>query len=166
MIKQVSNIAKLMRGQVHRGVSDPLTAPVVDDTWVRETTVGTDTVAPMNVTITVPAGEEWRIDSVRVDYITGPAGGLRRIQLFIETPAVVQVFRAYASVTQAFSTTRFYYFAPYVADLAAFRDGDFLTTPIPYLEIETGWRIFVQDGNAAGVDDMTVTVVHGTRLIG
>lgn len=159
--------AQIARGHSHRGIADPLTLVVIDDTWVLESDI--DVIAnDSDKTVTVPADEEWRIDSIGVKFTSTITVGNRQIAIEIIDGAANVIFEARAGIIQTASLVRLYYFAPYMGDLTAFRDTDYLSNPFPQYEITTGWQIRVYDNNAVdpAADDMEVYIKYGMRALG
>jgi len=115
---------------------------------------------------TVTAGAIWHIFWVWVELTTTATAGDRQIvvELQDDTNDVIGQFRAGA--VQAASLTRNYMFAPAMADLVAFRDTDYLMTPMPpTVLLPAGYQIRIYDNNAvdAAADDMVVMTMYGTR---
>lgn len=75
---------------------------------------------------------------------------------------------ARAGATQAASLTRYYLFAPGVADMLAFRDTDYLTTPIPVTSFLDGGqvlRVYDKAAIAPAADDMIVQFSYAARSV-
>jgi hypothetical protein len=74
---------------------------------------------------------------------------------------------ATAGATQAASLTRYYTFGPGLADLTAFRDTNFLTTPIPVGTIGAQTqrlRVF-ENKNIAPLDNVVVSMQYAWRKV-
>jgi len=108
-------------------------------------------------TITVAANEEWVIKWIWVEFTTG-AGANRQIEIQILDGAADIIARLVAGIAQGAGVTRYYLFAPNVADLAAFRDTDKLTTIMPEWVLPTGYAIRIWDNKAIlpAADDMII----------
>lgn len=105
-----------------------------------------DTTTSSSVkTFTVPAGHQWRIKSIYCAYTTNATVGNRNVQVEVLTPGSVVIYSACAGTTQAASLTRNYNFAPYLADLTAFRNTTFLSTPLAGLILQPGYILKVYD---------------------
>jgi hypothetical protein len=136
------------------------------------------TIAPLNV------GESWRVATLNntgvgnnklfqtpplyegqicwiwCEHTSGAVVGNRQLSVRIENALGVTIgILARAGVTQAASLTYKYLFAPSVADLAALRDTDYLTTPIPPTSFVTGGQsIRVLDNK--GISALDTLVVY------
>ena len=116
-------------------------------------------------TITVVADQLWHVLWVWVEYTSDANAGNRQIAIELQDAAndVIAQFRA--GVVQAASLTRYYLFAPAMADLDAFRDTDYLMTPLPpTVLLPAGYQVRVYDNNgvAAG-DDMVIQMQYAYR---
>lgn len=119
-------------------------------------------------TLTVPAGYEWQVLWIFVRYAsTGDAGNRQlEIQLLDDSNNLIGDFRAGA--TQAASLVRQYMFAPALADLTAFRDTDYLMTPLPPTTfLPAGYSVRVFDNNAVAVagDDLIIRMMVARRVV-
>lgn len=108
--------------------------------------------------LTVPAGKVWIFQSLRVEFTATATVGNRQVAVQVRDDTADVVFEVVAGAVQAASEARNYHFAPQVADLTAFRDTDFLSTPMPALVLPAGYDIRIFDNNAvdAAADDMIV----------
>ena len=115
--------------------------------------------------LTVPASTEWIVKWIWIELTTSADVGDRQIEIQIQDAAADVVAQFRASVVQAASVTRYYLFAPQMPDLAAFRDTDYLCSPIPELILPTGYVIRVWDNKAraAGADDLVVQAMIAAR---
>ncbi|HEY65532.1 MAG TPA: hypothetical protein G4O02_13280 [Caldilineae bacterium] len=112
-----------------------------------------------------PSGVRWVVRSVWVEYISSATAGNRQIAVEFENSAFNPRGRVVAGTTQGPSETRYYFFAPHLPDLTAFRNTDHLMTPLPEIELGSGWALKVYDMNnidAAG-DSITVYVIASAR---
>lgn len=117
------------------------------------------------VTVAVTATQQWVIQSVRIVLTSDATVGDRQMVLRFRDEADYVLFEARAGAVQAASTTRTYVFAPHVSDMTAFRDTDFITTPIPEMELYAGFDIYVYDNNAVGTDDMAIYISMKKKVI-
>ena len=117
----------------------------------------------------VPAATEQQIFSIWVELTTTATVGDRQLVIELqETGADVISQWARAAIVQAASLTKYYSLFPCAPDLSAWRDTDFLTTPIPPSSfLQTGDILRVYDNNAvdAAADDMIVHIKYGARAI-
>ena len=119
-------------------------------------------------TIAVPTGGEWQVLWIWVELTTTAAPGDRQIVIEIQDAAADVTAQIRAGIVQAASLTRYYLFAPAVADLIGFRDTDFLMTPLPpTIILNEGQLIRVYDNNAvaAAADDMVVQLQYAARSV-
>ena len=110
---------------------------------------------------TVPSVVTWAVDSIWVELITTGTGGDRQLGVEFQDSAADVIAQMRAGAVQADSITRYYLFGFNVPDLTAFRDTDFLTTPLPAILLPAGYIIRVFDNNAvdAAADDMVVQMM-------
>lgn len=118
-------------------------------------------------TLTVPADTEWWIQSIWVEFISTAAGGNRQIEVQILDGAADVIGEIKVSTVQGASITRYYMLSKHLADLAAFRDTDWLMTPIPDLILPAGFGIRIWDNAAidAAADDMVCQVMTMQRAV-
>jgi len=93
--------------------------------------------------------------------------GNRQLEVQILDGSDDVVARFLVGAVQAASLTRYYLLASGVADMAAFRDTDYLTTPLPpNVYLPEGYDIRVFDNNAvdAAADDMIVQAMILTQV--
>ena len=145
-------------------VSNPLP---IGDGWelvtARDTTNNNSHKALM-----VEAGYIWHVLSIRVFFTADANAGDRQIAVRLEDSAVITLDEVVAGMTQAATEAMYYEFGPSLADLDAFRDTDWLMTPIPPTWIlEPLHRIVVLDRNAISVagDDMHVFYRYARRAL-
>lgn len=139
----------------------------LDDGW---TITGVEDVTPndSNKQWEVPVGQEWQILWIQVEYISSGTAGNRQLEVGIARSGALYTRWAVAGATQAASLTRYYTFAPGLADLTSFRDTDYLTTPLPVTSLLQGGdtlQIFDNKAIDAAADDMSVRVQYGWRAI-
>jgi len=122
-----------------------------------------------NKIFTVPANTEWQILWIWVELTTTAVVGNRQLIVQVQDNAIDLIGTlARASTVQAASLTRYYLFAPGLADMAAFRDTDYLTTPIPTTSfLEAGQVLRIIDNKAidAAHDDMIVQIQFAGRAV-
>lgn len=140
---------------------------VISESW-RVTHTQNRILNDSDKTFTVPASTEWQVLWVWVQYTSTAAAGNRQLVVEVRNAAnnVIGQFRAGA--VQAASLTRYYQFGASMADLQAFRDTDWLMTPLhPGLLLQAGDQVRVYDNNAvaAAADDMLVAVQLATRSV-
>ena len=146
-------------------LADPL--PVIDE-W-RVSLVSDETADDSDKVIyTCPASTEAQVLWLWVELTTDATVGDRQIVVEIQDSAndVIGQFRAGA--VQAASLTRYYMFGASMADLMAFRDTDWLMTPLPPgLILRAGDQVRVYDNNAvaAAADDMICQMQIATRSV-
>ena len=115
-----------------------------------------------------PASTEAQVLWIRVELTTTATVGNRQMVVEIQDSAgdVIAEFRAGA--VQAASLTRYYQFGASMADLQAFRDTDWLMTPLhPGLILQAADQVRVYDNNAvdAAADDMVCQMKIATRSV-
>lgn len=111
----------------------------------------------------VPVGYEYQILSIWVEFLSTATAGNRQLAIQAVDVAGGQVIATWAraGVVQGPGITRKYLFAPGVPDMVAFRDTDYLTTPIPIGSfLMAGQLLRVYDNKAidAGADHMIVRI--------
>ncbi|KKN74552.1 hypothetical protein LCGC14_0389690 [marine sediment metagenome] len=112
-------------------------------------------------TFIVPATYQWRIQHIWVEFTAAGASD-RQLEVQIQDLAgdVIGVVRA--GKEQATGNTKKYMFAPGLTRLTAFYDTDYLTVPLPENWVLLGgWgiRIFDNNAQAAGADDMVIQML-------
>lgn len=118
-------------------------------------------------TIQVPANYEWQILFVYVEYTSDANAGNRQLELQILDAGNTMIGQVRPGIVQAASLTRYYMFAPSLADLAAFRDTDYLMTPFPpTVFLPTAYSIRVFDNNGvSALDDFNFHIHLARREI-
>jgi hypothetical protein len=115
-------------------------------------------------TFTVPATEQWRLDSIGVNLATTADAGNRRLAVLITTAADVQIAGVAAGLNHPASTTWDYTFANDLPrDTSAVESN--VAAPLPRMVVPGGYKIVVKDLAAiqAAADDMKV-YIHGENL--
>ena len=117
--------------------------------------------------ITVPATDYYQILWVWVELTTTATVGDRQIVVEYQDAAGDVIGQVRVGQVQAASLTRYYMIAPALADHLAFRDTDYLMTPMPStLILSQSQRLRVYDNNNGDVDgdDMVVQIQIARRL--
>jgi hypothetical protein len=150
-----------LKVDVHTGSATPLP---VTDTWELELQ-SDDTPNDNDKAFNVPAGYEWQVLWIWVEYTSDANAGDRQIEIQLRdgTNDVIADFRPGA--VQAASLTRYYVFAPALADLTAFRDTNWLMTPLPpTVFLPAGYDVRIFDNNGvSGADDMVIHIQVARR---
>jgi hypothetical protein len=145
-------------------ITDPL---FTTDTWRVELIADEGANDNDKTVITVPGDEEIQVLWVWVELTTDATVGDRQLVVEVQDTAndVIAQFRV--GVVQAASLTCYYILAPALADLTAFRDTDYLMTPLPpTLILRDGDQLRIYDNNnVSGTDDMVVQVQYAEREI-
>lgn len=112
-----------------------------------------------------PTGNRWKVRSIWVEYISSATTGNRQIAIEFESSGYNPIGRVVAGATQGPSETRYYFFAPHLPDLTAFRNTDHLMTPLPEIELDAGWAIKIYDMNDVDVsgDSIEVWMIASAR---
>lgn len=116
--------------------------------------------------ITVPAATLYQILWVWVELTSSAVAGNRQMAVQWQDSSADVIGEVRAGAVQAASLTRYYLFAPAMADLTTFRDTDFLMTPLPpTLILSAGQvlRVFDQNIIAVNADDMVVQIQVAKR---
>lgn len=118
-------------------------------------------------TFTVPASTEWLVKWIYVELITTGTAGTRQMEIQIQDDSNDVIARLVCGDTQIESLTRYYLFAPNVAELTAERDADKFSTLMPEWLLPAGYiiRVFDNDARDAAADDMVVQCMVGTRSV-
>jgi len=126
-----------------------------------------EALADSDKTLTVPADTWWVVKSIWLELTTVAAAGNRQLQVDIRDDAADVVFSMRVGIVQAASLTRYYALSPHLADLAAFRDTDYLMTPFPELTLPEAWSIRLWDNKAiaAAGDNLIVQVIVESRTV-
>jgi len=146
-----------------------LDAPLdVRDTW-RVATIQDETLNDSDKSFAVPASTERHVLNIWVEFTSTATVGNRQLVVEVQdstTDVLAQWARP--GVVQAASLTRHYEFAPGLPDDLAFRDTDYLRTPIPTTGLLKATDILrVYDNNAvdAAADDMVVMIMYADRTV-
>lgn len=136
-------------------------APRLSDGWVYDLHKNENPNEQPKI-MTVPADVERKIISVRIVHdSTGANAGNRQLKLTVLDENAEVVFEIRVGAVQAINLVRYYHFAPWLADLTAFRDTDWLSTPIPPdMVLPAGWQLVARDDNAISVTDDLKTYIH------
>lgn len=118
-------------------------------------------------TLTVPAGVEWKVKQIWIEFTSTAVVGNRQLEIQIQDGAADVICEVKVGAVQAASLTRYYHLSSHAADLAAFRDTDWLMTPIPEWVLPAGYVIRIWDNAAvdAALDDMILQLridIRGT----
>jgi len=147
------------------------TIMILDTSTTADDTTGSSGAA--DKIFTVPTNRYYRIVSMVATLVSFGTVGNRVLQLTIngdttiagmDTEPFVDIR---AGAVQAASLTRYYTFAPNVARLTAFADTDFMSIPIPDMELPPGSVIRVFDnagvGDTAAPDDLELHIMFEAR---
>jgi len=119
----------------------------------------------------IPAGQEWQILGIGVQYASSGDAGDRQLEVCVQragagfTPIMTW---ARAGVTQAASLTYEYFFAPGVPDLTSERDTTFVSTPLPVTSLlKAGDVLRVWDNAeiAPAADDMSCYISYAWKAV-
>lgn len=113
-----------------------------------------------------PAGKVRQILWVWVELTTTGTAGNRQIQLQVLDSSDDVILALQTGIVQAASLTRNYLLAPGSADMTAFRDTAYLTTPIPpTLLVPGGFKLRIHESKLidANNDDMQLHVMYAER---
>ena len=105
-----------------------------------------------NKTFTVPDGQEWQILWVYVQYTSTATVGNRQLTIRALSDGGTTLMQVKAGAVQAASLTRYYTFAPSLADLTSMRDTAYLMTPLmPSLFLSDGQQLqILESGDDCG----------------
>ncbi len=120
-----------------------------------------------NKRIIVTAGQEWEILSIWAEFATSNMAGNRQIAVSILDSADDVIGVVLAGIVQAADTSRYYLFAPALADLTSVRGSFYLTTPIPRWILPPGYKIQIRDKEAKDLshDDLGVQILYRYREV-
>ena len=153
------------QGTIDVTVSDE---PVeIVDTW-SPLLVSDETADDSDKSFTVPANYMYQVLWIWVELTTTATVGNRQMVVELQDDGADIIAQWRAGAVQAASLTRYYCFAPSNADLTAFRDTDYLMTPIPpTVVLPASYVIRVYDNNAvaAAADDMVVQMMVARRAV-
>lgn len=162
---RVGNQVRVENGAGLISSSNPL---AVTDSW-RVGYTSAEDANDSDVQFTAPAGEEWQVLWIWVELTSDGTAGNRQMVIEVKDGAGdVKAQLARAGVVQGASVTRNYLFAPSAADLTAFRDSDFVTTPLPptaLLAAGDVLRVYDSKAIAAAADDMMVHLQYAYRSV-
>jgi hypothetical protein len=131
-------------------------------------TVSDETADDSDKTITVPARYEYQVLWIWIELTTTATVGDRQLQIDLRDAADDVIGQVRVGAVQAASLTRYYMLAPALADHGAFRDTDYLMTPLPptvFLPAGYDIRIFDNNAVAAAADDMVVQMQVARRPV-
>jgi len=137
----------------------------VSDNW-EIVTLSDDALDDTDKEFAVPAGFEYQLLWVWVELITVVTAANRQMRVTLRDGSNDVIGQVRAGATQAASLTRFYMFAPALADLTAFRDTDYLMTPFPpTVFLTAGQNVRVRVNLAQAGDDMVVKMQVARRPV-
>lgn len=140
---------------------EALAAPAVTSSAPTLTT-GTNPAAGAEVSVTVPAGEVWEVQSVQFALQTDATVANRRVNIRVDDGASIFA-TAVANVDQAASATVTYIAGVGGIDYTAVRDGKLsIGLPTPLL-LGPGWRIRTTTTNLQAGDDYAAPVIGYVR---
>lgn len=117
---------------------------------------------------TVPAGIEWEILWISVEYTSTVTGGARQLEIQIQGSSSDVIAQWQTGITQSEGLVYNYLFAVGVPDLSIIRDSNYLMTPlIGATFLTSGQKIRIWDNNAVDVggDDMFIKIEYGYHEI-
>lgn len=116
---------------------------------------------------TVPANTEWRVKWIWVEYTSDANAGNRQLEIQIQDGAADVIGQVRAGLVQAATNTYYYLFAPHVTELAAVRDGNYLSTIMPEWILSAGYIVRVWDNKAiaAATDDVVIQMMVEARTV-
>mgnify|MGYP001080713089 CR=1 FL=1 len=137
------------------GTIDPTTGEIsstgevaISEVW-RLRTVSSTSADDSDKTFTVPDDQEWQILWVYIQYTSTATVGNRQLTLRALSDGGTTLMQVKAGIVQAASLTRYYTFAPSLADLTAFRDTSYLMTPLmPTFFLSAGQQLQILDSAA------------------
>jgi len=137
-------------------VSDEWSIAVINDV----------TASDNDKTLTVPADREYQVLSIQVDYYAFADVATRQLEIDFRDTDDNIFTQIRTGVTQTASTTGHYSIAPSLADHGAFRDTNYLMTPLPpTLFLQPNEDIRIWDNNATANDTMIVRVRVAERVV-
>jgi len=116
----------------------------------------------------VPVGYEYQVLWIWIELTTTATVGDRQLQVDLRDAADDVIGQVRVGAVQAASLTRYYMLGPALADLGAFRDTDYLMTPLPptvFLPAGYDIRIFDNNAVAAAADDMVIQMQVARRPV-
>lgn len=167
LLERIVNQLKKLVGVDGKTIDTSVHIPLdVNEAWriARINSVGIGN----NKLFQTPPGYEGIIYWIWVELTTSATAGNRQLEIRIENSLGVNVgCLARASTVQATGILRKYLFAPGIADLAALRDTDYLTTPIPAnTRVVSGDSIRVLDNKGiSAIDTLNVYIQIAYRKV-
>jgi hypothetical protein len=154
------------RVQLEDAAGTPVSAasplPVVD-TW-EIVTISRETLVTNVEVIPVPAGFEWQVLWIWVEYIADVTANARQLEIQLRDAADDVIGGVRVGTTQPTNSTRYYMIAPAMADLTAFRDTDYLMTPLPpTVFLPAGYDIRIFDNNNISANDGMIVQMQVAR---
>jgi hypothetical protein len=143
------------------------TNQMISESW-RVALYPEETITGSNKLITVPAGQEWQILSIWVEYTSTGTVGNRQlsIQVLDNAADIIGVWQP--SIVQATNLIYNYYFGIAMPDLLSLRDSIYMITPLPAgLILSAGQQLRVWDNKAinAGGDRVVLQMTYAWRNI-
>lgn len=123
-------------------MTDPNVAQAASTTTVATSNHVSNPSAGAEVTVTVPAGETWALQSVDLTLTTSATAGNRQVQLIVDD-GTNELYRYLVTVTQAASLAYIYVFSGMTND-AAVRAGtgvNEVLSELPALTLAAGYRV-------------------------
>lgn len=115
-------------------------------------------------TITIPAGIEWEIMWIWVEYTATATVGARQLEIQFQDNVSSVIAQWQTGTAQEGGLTYKYLFGVGVPDLPYIRDANYIMTPLMGATFLTeGQKIRIWDNNAIDptADDMLVQIEHG-----
>ncbi|HET7713267.1 MAG TPA: hypothetical protein VFK94_02215 [Patescibacteria group bacterium] len=120
-----------------------------------ESIASADPAAGSNVSMVVPAGEQWLLESLHVSLVTDATVANRRMVLTVDNGVNI-VAKVSAGFVQAASLTHDYTFAQGVLDYSAIRDNHGLISLPSGLLVPSGYRVRTAVVNLQAGDNLGV----------
>jgi hypothetical protein len=134
--------------------------PVID-TWQVLTL---DYVGTNEVDIDVDPNYEYQILWIWVSYTSDANAGNRQLEIALLDTIDTLIGNIRVGAVQGASLDRIYMFGPALADLVAFRDTDWLMTPLPpTIFLPAGYGIYIFDNNNVSVGDNMIVYIQVAR---
>jgi len=136
--------------------------------WVPDT-ISEETLNDSDKSFAVPVDVCRQIFWIWVEFTSTAVAGNRQLVIEVQDVAADVIGQwARAAIVQPASVARNYLFAPAVADLSAWRDTDYLTTPIPppaFLKATDILRVYDNNAVDAAADDMIVHIQYADKAL-
>lgn len=120
-------------------------------------------------TITVPAGFEWHVLSVFIDYAASDTVATRQIRIQERDPNDVVLLEIVPAVTIVASEQKYFSMYPGAVDMTGVRDTDHVTTPLPPgLILPPGYDLYFNEessGDTTSSEAMDVRVYYQYRRV-